>query len=1212
MPIDRTTNEFPTAEVPVASLASRVTPGPARKRGTESLHDEVCRLSDRVVFYNDRCCRVVFPQDELDIRLKSKLRQQCRLIRLLDSPFVLPLESEDLESRPPSLTLRRPGRPLGEQLIRLDGRQRLVIAGQLVALMRDAHRFGLVHNQMHLRHLYLANSEDGQARIEADYLALLADEGEAWRKIDPSAGAVAAELRGMHGILDSLVADVIHLQSDTSNSILEGRRRVVLQKLLERPTGDPPEIHEWIEAFGQWVPSGDDVLPPESVDLTSESDPNDQTGVVQVNSVGGIRDSGPTDEVSALEPRLDRGTQIGRFRIDEPIGEGGMGTVYRGVDLSNDETVAIKVLRLGRGDVVQAIRRFRKEARLLAEVQNDYVTRLFHVGDQGGIHYMAMEYIAGTNLKQWSADRLPIPESDALQLIADIARSLVDAHQAGIVHRDIKPENILLQRRSLSGESVRDFRIKLSDFGIARHINQSQSLEVTRAGSMLGTPRYMSPEQCKGSDEVTPSADVYSLGVTLFELLTGAPPFSADDAMRVAAMHCFDPPPAADSFQNPVSEATARIVAKSLAKEPAKRFSDAADMLREVERVIRGEPADIEAHPKAPDDSSKRIWSKQVCWELVSSPDELWPFVSNTDRLNRALGLPSVDYRSVQDPDLGLRKFGSFRLGGVKISWEEHPFEWLEGRRMGILREFDSGPFEWFMSIVTLEPHGSGTKLRHEVRIAPRNFIGKVITKVEADWKGFRSLDRVYGRIDRSIQGQLKSRDGHDAYEPTDALSRNAEMRLEKLVDAVSDEGVDPTLAAAIADYLRQTSPQPLAQIRPYRLTDEIGFDSDSVLDACLVAASKGMLQLRWEVLCPTCKVAADTFSGLSAIESHTRCEACNVNFESDMAESIELVFRPHPEIKQVDDRQYCIGGPEHSPHVVAQLRVEPGERIELDLNLIPGDYLLRSTRIPRSQALRVKEAGAPSQIEARVLDFGSSDHTPTVRAGAQRLALTNDDERLHVVRIERSVNRLDCVTAGTVSALQRFRDLFPEQRLSGGSVITSKQTTLLATEITNIDELYERIGDADAYRCVRDYQERLSEVVRRHGGTVVKTSGESTLSAFHRCDDAVRAAFAFSQACPSQGETGCTLGVGIHRGQTLIASENSQTDFFGSVVRAAIAIAPAARDGMLMTESVFADPAVVGLLPLEPTSETTTIIDLPGLPQQRMLRIPHDKIGSQ
>jgi predicted Ser/Thr protein kinase len=264
-------------------------------------------------------------------------------------------------------------------------------------------------------------------------------------------------------------------------------------------------------------PLGDVIATPGDSDITGEMQLTPTpSGVVHAR-----------ESSTRPRPTLEPGTIVGRYRLEEKLGQGGMGVVFRATDLSDDAQVAIKILWSSGMDSMQAIRRFQKEARLLAGVQNDFVTRLHEVGEDNGLYFLAMEYVQGTTLKHWLAESGPIDERTSLILISDIARGLLEAHAKGIVHRDIKPENVLLQNLDPASNDLLTKRVKLSDFGIARQVEQSVSMEVTQAGALLGTPRYMSPEQCRGSKEIGPQADVYSLGITLYELLAGAPPYSA-------------------------------------------------------------------------------------------------------------------------------------------------------------------------------------------------------------------------------------------------------------------------------------------------------------------------------------------------------------------------------------------------------------------------------------------------------------------------------------------------------------------------------------------------------------------------------------------------------------------------------------------------------------------------------------------------------------
>lgn len=217
-----------------------------------------------------------------------------------------------------------------------------------------------------------------------------------------------------------------------------------------------------------------------------------------------------------------------------------MGAVYRAEDVADGMVVAIKILRADWTERVDAVQRFLKEARLLAEVKNPYVANLLEVNEDAGVHYLVMEFVAGRSLAKLLEERGRFDEATALNVIAELARALADAHARGIVHRDVKPENVLVvqaeedtpptdlhatvqfqQPLRLDGDGMGP-RVKLTDFGVARHVKQSESLSITQTGAILGTPLYMSPEQCSGK-EIDPRSDVYSMGATLYHLLAGHP-----------------------------------------------------------------------------------------------------------------------------------------------------------------------------------------------------------------------------------------------------------------------------------------------------------------------------------------------------------------------------------------------------------------------------------------------------------------------------------------------------------------------------------------------------------------------------------------------------------------------------------------------------------------------------------------------------------------
>ncbi|AMV34815.1 Serine/threonine-protein kinase StkP [Pirellula sp. SH-Sr6A] len=1144
-------------------------------------------------------------------------RTQCERIHQIRDPLARRvLDFGRSEGIPRMVLAASATKPLKDFLVQADRLRRVELALNLLWTVHTACTHGLFHGDLNAECVHVLSDEPFQ--IQCDYT-------ERFLRECPTVLATASslyesDLRAAIALVQTLVLE--SLETDETDSQPPARHWAVLKRLAREKveaTQLESQFDAWCKTLGDCIPENrnpfytkwvapldrtlsvavQEHLPRGAKHARIDSDvPEDVQSnfAMEVPELDGShRDpSEDTDEktfVSAVDHPADAtgsvhrilrpGDLLGNYRLHRLLGQGGMGMVFQATDTLGGKAVAVKVLLNQHGDNPHSVRRFTKEARILASVRNEYVTELLEVGQALGYHFLAMEYVDGPTFKSWLRGKAPLPERDALQFIADLCKALSQAHAQQIIHRDIKPDNILLASRSETASpdstSLSDWRIKLSDFGIARHIHQSASMEVTRAGTMLGTPMYMAPEQCKGQSEIGPAADVYAIGIMLFEMLTGDVPFRSDDPMKTAAMQCFDPPPDLQKRNRAISDRTCQLVTRMLAKNPSDRFADATQLLLEINRILNGTPSALEDHPRLPTHESKKLWTRTFEWTLQSQARDLWPLVSDTDRLNRAVGLPAVTYRNEQDPERGLRKFGSFHLGAVKVSWEEHPFEWIEGRRMGVLREFSSGPFKWFMSSAELLPLPSGgTKLIHTVKIEPRNTLGTIVSTIEAGWKGGRALDRVYKHIDEFLQSKASSNQVIDPFEDAPNLSRARSKRLDDRAEQMRRLGIDAELCRMLSHFIRYATPQAAAKIRPLALAKTLGVDPDILLDACIVAASVGILQLHWDILCPSCKAPAASEPLLSRIENHTQCDACDSDFQSNLADSIEMVFAVHPELREVDSATYCVGGPGNSPHVISQVRLQPGERIELELPIQTGNYLLRTTQSIESQTISVRSSHAPSQLEFFLSNLGQSSSIPSLREGAVSLFIENNLDKQQLVRLERTIVRDDVVTAASASAITRFRKLFPDQVFQSDVPVTSEDLTLVALQVNNVESLYDRLGDTEAYRTIQNFMQEVEKQAAPHRGAVVKSISEGMLLSFRDCGAAIRFGIHLQNArCHDPQMAPLQVGIAVHRGRLLISNQNGRLDYFGSNARLVMQIASRIQTGISMTEPIFSDPLV-------------------------------------
>ncbi len=268
--------------------------------------------------------------------------------------------------------------------------------------------------------------------------------------------------------------------------------------------------------------------------------------------------------------------QLGRYRIGALIGRGAMGDVYHATDPATGQVVALKTLALTRefnGEALtEARERFNREAQTAARLQHPGIVQVFESGEDQGLAYMAMEYVLGPSLGEYIAAATRLPPAQVVAIGAQVADALEHAHRQGVVHRDIKPANVLLDRAT--------GRVKVADFGIARITDAAR----TRTGLMLGTPSFMAPEQMAGG-RIDGRSDLYSLGVMLFQLLTGVLPHVSESMARLMYAIANEPAPDLRSLRPELPEALACVVAHALEKRPDQRPSDAGQMAADLRAV---------------------------------------------------------------------------------------------------------------------------------------------------------------------------------------------------------------------------------------------------------------------------------------------------------------------------------------------------------------------------------------------------------------------------------------------------------------------------------------------------------------------------------------------------------------------------------------------------------------------------------------------------
>lgn len=285
----------------------------------------------------------------------------------------------------------------------------------------------------------------------------------------------------------------------------------------------------------------------------------------------------------------------GRYEVLETIGGGGMANVYKARDIILDRLVAVKVLQPQFSKDEQFIRRFRREAQAATSLAHPNVVSIYDVGEDDNTYFIVMEYVEGKTLKELIKEKGPLPVEEALDYMEQMLGAIAHAHANHIIHRDIKPHNILIRH---------DGVVKVTDFGIARAIS---SATITHTNSIVGSVHYLSPEQARGG-HVTYKSDIYSLGIVLYEMVTGALPFNGDTAVSIAIKHLQSEIPSAKKLNPSLPQSVENIIRKATCKDPLKRYGSVHEMIEDVMTALhperRDEPPFIE---KEDDDEDTKV-----------------------------------------------------------------------------------------------------------------------------------------------------------------------------------------------------------------------------------------------------------------------------------------------------------------------------------------------------------------------------------------------------------------------------------------------------------------------------------------------------------------------------------------------------------------------------------------------------------------------------
>jgi len=559
-------------------------------------------------------------------------------------------------------------------------------------------------------------------------------------------------------------------------------------------------------------------------------------------------------------------------------------------------------------------------------------------------------------------------------------------------------------------------------------------------------------------------------------------------------------------------------------------------------------------------------------WDLKSSPEALWPFASDTNRFNRDTGQPEV---VLIDNVMGT-KHARMKLPIIRIEWKEEPFEWTYPYSYGVVRRYSKAPIDSMRAQVNFDPlPNGGTHVSYQTWMVTSNIFAQlgipfaigVIAKNRFE-KAFRQYDRI-AKVENFMLNISRPR----------GLSSSGSARFKSQGETVISLGTDPQLLARLEEFLNQADELSIQRIRPYALADSWKVNRRAVLEMFLRATRAGIMDMFWDLLCPSCRGTAEGHTNLADVHGASHCNTCQIDFTVNFDHNIEVVFRPNPSVMPIElSAAFCVGSPQMQPHIFMTQTIPALRSLPAPLQLESGRYTLRASDVPGSFSL-FADADGDEKIDVRGTQFGWPPEGQHVSL-QPTLNLVNATEADQTFTLERTNWSDQAATAADVTALQVFRDLFATEVVRAGEEISIGSVTLLFTDLRDSTRMYRNIGDASAFGRVREHFEILEEAIAAEGGGIVKTMGDAVMATFRNPIEALRAVWKAQTIIAERGELMLGLKVGLHKGPCIVVNLNDRLDYFGSTVNFTARLPGFSKDGeLILSDDFYNDPEILDFI---------------------------------
>ncbi len=557
------------------------------------------------------------------------------------------------------------------------------------------------------------------------------------------------------------------------------------------------------------------------------------------------------------------------------------------------------------------------------------------------------------------------------------------------------------------------------------------------------------------------------------------------------------------------------------------------------------------------------------------SPEVMWPLMIDSPRSNEATGFPRHEVTQTPRPDGSVERIARGKFGPFQSEWEEFPWEWVEQHKMRNVRRFRKGIFDNITALFELTPEGDGSHMHAELSMESSNLFGTLFLLLG----GGKNLARKVEIFIAANASYMLDNGPLPAGLASEKVSAAVRARLTQLVAEIEGGPYGHNMARLLAEFIATGADVDMNCIRPLELARKWDAEPRKTIELCLEAVRVGILGMRWDLICPRCRGGEGAIPDLASLPEGIHCPSCNIDYQRNFSANVELSFHPAQAIRPIDpDENFCLMSPAHTPHVLLQKILEPGESAEVEFDIVPGAYDLRTVEPGGVIAVDYDGGGFPKVIA------GDGDMQAGELAAAGKVALRNDSKKRLTLLIERRDWLDNIVTADKVTTLQAFRDLCGNQVLRAGDDAAIEHIALMFSDLRGSTALYNRIGDGPAYHLVREHFAFLAGEVREHNGAIIKTIGDAVMAAFGEPADAVRAMLSIQSHIAafnaSQEDGELVIKLGAHAGRTIAVNLNGRLDYFGVTVNLAARLQQESAGGdVVLSDSLASDPAVGALL---------------------------------